>query len=105
MTTNYRRGRALEYRIRDDLRERGYLVVRSAGSKGAVDLMAVGNGDILLVQSKRDGWAKPSERAALVVLAEQYGALAIIATPGNPGIAYRHYTSGVQFTEWGNHGD
>ena len=103
--TRYANGRRFEYKVRDDLRARGYLVVRSAGSKGKVDLMAVGNGEIVLCQCKNNGWGKPSEREALCELATQYGALAILASAGNPGIAYRHYSSCTQYTVWGNHGD
>ena len=115
MATKYSRGRAWEYKVRDDLRARGYLVVRSAGSKGKVDLMAVmpvvvtapsqvvhHPGCILLVQCKNKGWGKPSEREALCELATQYGALAILASAGSPGIAYRHYSSCTQYTIWGN---
>lgn len=37
---NYHRGRDFEIRVRDDLRERGYSVIRSAGSKTGADLVA-----------------------------------------------------------------
>lgn len=39
--TNYQRGRALEYRVRERLERLGYWVVRSASSKGCADLVAV----------------------------------------------------------------
>lgn len=38
---SYAAGRALEYRVRDLLIASGYLVVRSAGSKGVIDLVAL----------------------------------------------------------------
>ena len=107
MATRYSRGRQFEYRVRDDLRERGCLVVRAAGSKGKVDLLAVlpltdsSPGEILLVQCKATGWGTPSERAELCRLAEVYGATAILASKGEPGIAYREYVNSTQNQPWG----
>ena len=52
---SYRRGRRLEYRVRDDLKRMGAeLVVRSAGSRGPCDLVAIfpDRGEIWLVQVK-----------------------------------------------------
>ena len=40
--SRYTTGRRLEYRARDALRAQGYTVVRSAGSKGPIDLVAIG---------------------------------------------------------------
>ena len=34
------------------LRDEGYYCVRSAGSKGAIDVVAIGNGNLRLIQSK-----------------------------------------------------
>lgn len=64
-------GRRVEHAIRDDLIARGFYVVRSAGSKGRVDLVAIGAGVVLLVQCKRNAAAlRPAERDALRELAE-----------------------------------
>ena len=41
MNRNYKNGRALEYRAKKRLEERGWFVVRSAGSHSPVDLVAV----------------------------------------------------------------
>jgi len=38
---NYISGRNFEYRVRDYLVSKGYLVIRSAGSKGVADLVAI----------------------------------------------------------------
>ena len=38
---------------RNELRQQGYLVIRSAGSKTPVDLVAVGQNDVRLIQVKR----------------------------------------------------
>ena len=48
----YRAGRAKEYAARKDLEHRGGYVIRSAGSKGLVDLVAIFLGVVWLVQVK-----------------------------------------------------
>ena len=55
--TPYQRGVRLEYLARDVLRQRGYSVVRSAGSHGAIDLVALNEREILLIQVKLRGQA------------------------------------------------
>ena len=51
--SNYTIGRRLEYAVRDVLVLWGYTVIRSAGSKGAVDLVAIGAEDVRLIQVKK----------------------------------------------------
>lgn len=46
------KGRRLEYRARDILERAGYLVVRSAGSHGPFDLVAISSLGVRLVQVK-----------------------------------------------------
>lgn len=54
MTTNYKRGTAFERRVMVDLTKNGYACFRSAGSRGAADVLAIRPGRmILLVQAKR----------------------------------------------------
>lgn len=54
MATNYARGTAFERRRREHYESIGYTVTRSAGSKGAVDLIAYKpKGRILMIQCKR----------------------------------------------------
>ena len=48
--SKYQQGTRLEYEARDILVGRGFIVIRSAGSKGPVDLVAIGSQEILLVQ-------------------------------------------------------
>lgn len=38
---NYRKGRAKEYRLKQQLERRGFIVLRSAGSHGFADLVAI----------------------------------------------------------------
>lgn len=84
--TNYARGRALEYRAKAWLMEGGAFVVRAAGSKGSVDLVAhwpIGDEcpKPWFVQCKRDGKLPKKERAALAALARLYGAEAFLCKP------------------------
>lgn len=53
--TNYQRGAYRERLARKELEARGYTVVRSAGSKGAADLVAICKNHVLLVQVKSEG--------------------------------------------------
>lgn len=48
----YRRGRALEYRVKKWLEERGFHVIRSAGSHGRYDLVAISDREIVFIQCK-----------------------------------------------------
>ncbi len=41
MTTNYQKGRAKEYQIKKQLESEGWTVLRSAGSHGFADLVAI----------------------------------------------------------------
>jgi Holliday junction resolvase len=58
--TNYTKGLRAEYKSRDLLREQGYIVLRTAGSKGPFDLVALHeNTGPLFIQVKT---VKPSTR-------------------------------------------
>ncbi len=59
--SNYSKGRRLEYMARRTLEHHGYLVVRSAGSKGPVDLVATGPKHVLLIQVKADGQVRRAD--------------------------------------------
>jgi Holliday junction resolvase len=76
---SYRKGRRLEYVVRDMFRRRGWFVVRAAASK-PVDLVCLKGGDIVLVECKygvRDvRWA---ELAPLLEAAEKADARPILA--------------------------
>ena len=65
---SYSKGVRLEYAARDVLIARGYTVVRSAGSKGPVDLVATCEKHILLIQVKAQGQVRPADRAKLRVV-------------------------------------
>jgi Holliday junction resolvase-like predicted endonuclease len=80
--SNYSDGARFERATRHHLEENGYQVIRSAGSKGKVDLVAFKTGEILFVQNKINGLCAPAERTELRRLAGMVGAL--------PIVAYRH---------------
>lgn len=50
---NYCRGYRAELRAKEELERQGYLVVRAAGSRGPVDLVAVGPDGVRLIQVRR----------------------------------------------------
>jgi len=72
--TNYNKGRAAEYKVRDYLRLRGYnFSIRSAGSHGPIDLLvANGSGTVLAVQVKRN--SSPMSDIETINLASWAGA-------------------------------
>lgn len=90
--SNYSRGAAFERVVKADLENDGYLVLRSAGSNGVVDLMAVKPGDILMIQAKLSGTISPLERANLLRTASWVGAL--------PIVAYKHRGTARPFYRW-----
>lgn len=75
----YPAGKRFEYRARDVLRKRGYWVLRSPGSRGPVDLVAIKKGEVLLVQCKLNGQISNRDKDILSELAESIGAKAVLA--------------------------
>ncbi len=67
--SHYTRGRAAEHRIRRILEDAGYETLRSAGSKGKVDVVAWNGQTVRFIQAKygKDS-AGPAEREALKLL-------------------------------------
>lgn len=52
MVTPYQKGARFERRVKKELEKSGWFVVRSAGSKSPVDLVAIKNGNCVLYQCK-----------------------------------------------------
>ena len=50
--TPYVRGVRFEYRVRNHLSSRGYIVLRSPRSGGPIDLVAIRSGEVLFIQCK-----------------------------------------------------
>ena len=81
MATNYARGRSFENRVRKYLTKADFFTIRSAGSKGKADLVAISPGGktVLFVQCKRSGLIDREEWNELLELASHHGALPILA--------------------------
>jgi len=63
--SKYRKGHRWELKIKKIWEEKGYVVYRSAGSKGAADLIALKDGKIVLIQVKVNNKPTRSEVAKL----------------------------------------
>jgi hypothetical protein len=88
--TKYRLGRSFEYRVRDDLRRKGYFVLRSPRSGSPVDLIAVKKDkSLLFIQCKRGGAIGVTEWNIFYDLCISVGAMPILAEMGT--------VSGVQY--------
>lgn len=62
---NYEQGRRIEYKTRDYLVERGYEVVRAAGSKGKFDIVAYNDSHIRFIQVKYNCNVSAKEKEAI----------------------------------------
>lgn len=85
---NYIRGRNFEYKCKKLLESQGYLVFRSAGSKGVADLICIKDGLPLLVQCKTSVTNKTlnshiskSEIDKFIYIATQFNVSALVMTP------------------------
>jgi len=66
----YAKGRGFEWEVMRFIRNGFPLVVRSAGSHGAVDVVAIRQGEAWLIQCKVDGSISPEERDELLKLSK-----------------------------------
>jgi len=94
--SRYRSGYRLECRVRDLLRRKGYIVVRSAGSRGPVDLLAAKDGQILAIQVRKSGRLTPDEKAVLFKVAEHFRAVPLVATVREGRIVFEGVTPGCR---------
>lgn len=118
MVNTAQQGARFERKVIHDLEPHGYDCIRSAASKGAVDIVAVGSErtdfdklyglryPLLFIQCKlSDPMISPKERRALWDLAQRAGALPIIChwakseTTGLMAVHYRIMT-GTAAREW-----
>jgi len=78
----YVRGRAFEYKIATIFRRKGYYVMRSAGSHGPADLIAVKKGYLSLMIQCKTGETKISmqERDIFYLASKEAGVIAIVAS-------------------------
>jgi Holliday junction resolvase len=94
MPNHYRNGRNREWKVRDALIDAGYTVLRTAGSKGALDLLAIKPGQWLFVQVKTTTAPGPASWNALYDLALMADAVPVLATcPPRQPITYHRLTA------------
>ena len=77
--TNYDNGAVFEREIKADLIRKGWAAVRSAGSKGTIDVIAYHFNVALFIQAKKTGVFPPKERKKLVRLAQRHNAIPMLA--------------------------
>jgi Holliday junction resolvase len=78
-STRYRIGADFERLVKSRFEDAGYVVIRSAGSKSKIDLVALKNGVVpIFIQCKKDGKITESEMRELQRLARQAGATATV---------------------------
>jgi Holliday junction resolvase len=84
--TNRQRGDYFERQTRAALESIGWLVIRSAGSLGPADLVALrAEHPAMLVSCKLHGYLGPLERATLLTAAAKAGARPMVARRDKPG--------------------
>ena len=96
-----------ERRVRTELEADGYWTMRAAGSRGAVDVLAVKPGQVLGIQSKLSNpLLPPSERFALLAWATRCGGVPLVASRVRHGrgsvVVYRRLTGPgpADFVPW-----
>jgi Holliday junction resolvase len=88
-SNNYQRGASLERDVLQALKVHYPLAIRSAGSHGVVDVVAVGIDHVLLVQCKRNGRLDPAEWNELWDLAQETQGIPVLADrPPRKAIRY-----------------
>jgi Holliday junction resolvase len=73
LMNNYRRGADFERRVCKYFEKTGHFVIRSAGSHGIIDLVAIKGGEVSLVQCKINGVLSKAARLQLVELRRETG--------------------------------
>lgn len=87
----YKVGRRFEYYCMNFFRKEGYYCIRSAGSKGIIDFVALGNNKrVYLIQCKRDGQISKAERIMLGRLVVMTSAIVLLI--GSPSKKLRFWT-------------
>lgn len=91
-----RQGANFELHIMHDLQARGYAAMRSSGSRGAADVIAIGDSCVLFIQAKiTNPVIPPKERRALLALTGRLSdqrVLPLVAYRINGRVHYRRLT-------------
>jgi len=78
VVSRYRKGYRFELKVKKLFERQGYVVYRSAGSKGAADLVALKAGEVLLIQVKVNGRLQQKEVQRLLAEARKCKATALL---------------------------
>jgi len=79
MNKSYRRGYAFENSLKKKLEAKGFYVIRSAGSKGVFDLIAVRNGKVYGIQCKTGDYIHERELLQIADTAKRFGIYPVVA--------------------------
>lgn len=77
---NYVKGVTFEREVQQLFIEAGFYAVRSAGSHGKVDVVAVGRAHTYFIQCKTNGEIASVEWNTLLTVANEVGAIAVVAS-------------------------
>ena len=80
---SYAKGRRFEYYVMDKLKRAGFYVMRSAGSHGVFDLLAVKSGVVLGIQCKKGKYIPKAEKQKMIETAMTYGIIPMVAYKEN----------------------
>ena len=80
MPSQYGKGARFEIVVRDILLEDDWVAVRSAGSHGIIDVLAIKQDTKWFIQCRTRGNLSGSERDELVALAKKHNAIPILAS-------------------------
>lgn len=95
-----RQGANFELQIMAHLKERGYDVLRSSGSRGKIDVVAVGNYETLGIQAKiSNPLLSPAERIAVTDMAARASWTPIVAYRIRGRVCFRMLT-GYAAKDW-----
>jgi len=75
----YAKGARFEIEVRDILLEDDWVAIRSAGSHGIIDVLAIKQDEKWLIQCRTNGNLSKEERAELILLANKHKATPILA--------------------------
>lgn len=105
MNKNYQKGRRFEYAVKKHLEDKGYIVVRSAGSKSPFDLVAISlkvqYPDVMLVQCKYGAKITKKERENLHELSKKVPRNIFVVTAwAKPNKPIMFYDSDNEVIEW-----
>ena len=76
---SYIKGRNFEYRVKKYYENKGYYVIRSAGSHGIFDLIAISNTKVLGIQCRVNKKIKKDEIEKMAEFETKYGITPVIA--------------------------